>query len=379
MFFKTFCLFLILSPAIISQQLSTISFNIITNFDKNDSSKVFITGSYPELGNWNPATVGLMKVSDTLWTKSFTLTNGTEIEYKFTLGSWEREALNENKQVPQNSVLYIQRDTIITLKITNWGKQISPLVYGQITGKVNYHHNFNADKIADRDLIVWLPPGYDENADERYPVLYMHDGQNIIDPATSSFGFDWQVDETADSLIKSGDIQKIIIVGINNSKNRWGEYTPGDTGKAYMDFIVNKVKPFIDSHYRTFSGRENTAIGGSSLGGLISFMMVWEYPEVFSKAICVSPAFQIGALDYVQNVLKYSGEKKQVKIYIDNGGVGLDKRFQPGVDEMLRALNSRDFLQGRDIYYYFDTNAQHSEMFWASRFWRALKFLFAVN
>ncbi len=161
----------------------------------------------------------------------------------------------------------------------------------------------------------------------------MHDGQNVFDPATSSFGYDWRADEVTDSLIKTGDINEIIIVAINNTVDRGKEYVHSNLGYAYMDFIVNKLKPFIDKQYRTLPDKENTAVCGASLGGLISLMLVWNYPQVFSKAACLSSAFKIDQLNYVDSVARYNGIKKDIKLYIDNGGIGLDAKLQ---QEMMR-------------------------------------------
>ena len=118
-----------------------------------------------------------------------------------------------------------------------------------------------------------------------------------------------------------------------------------DTGYAYMKFIVNELKPFIDYTYHTLPDRENTTVGGSSLGGLISFMMLWEYSDIFSKAACLSPAFKIDSIynhDFVSPVKNYSGPKKDIKIYVYNGGVGLEEELQPGIDEMMKRLKKRD-------------------------------------
>jgi predicted alpha/beta superfamily hydrolase len=143
-----------------------------------------------------------------------------------------------------------------------------------------------------------------------------------------------------------------------------------------MDFIVSKLKPFIDTEYRTMPEKEYTANGGSSLAGLISLMLVWNYPEVFSKAACISPAFNISRFNYVDTVINYSGKKKDIKLYIDNGGVGLESELQPGVDEMIVALQNKGYELGNDILWYTDRNALHSEAAWAKRIWRPLLFFF---
>ena len=221
--------------------------------------------------------------------------------------------------------------------------------HGQITGTVRYHLKFEGEGLKPRDIVVWLPPSYFKIDNKRYPVLYMHDGQNVFDPATSSFGYDWRADEVADSLIKVGVMKEIIIVGIYNTSDRTSEYTHTQLGYTYMDFVVNKLKPFIDNEYRTLPNPENTGVCGSSAGGLISMMMVWNYPNVFANGACFSSAFKIQKLNYVDTVLNYSGKKKNIKLYIDNGGMGIDAKLLSGNDEMIAALNKKGYELGKDI------------------------------
>jgi predicted alpha/beta superfamily hydrolase len=231
--------------------------------------------------------------------------------------------------------------------------------------------------IEDRDLVVWLPPGYETDNSARYPVVYMHDGQNIFDPVTSSFGTDWSIDETADDLIKKKSIEPVIVVGIYNTSDRMKEYTPGDKGTAYMDFIVKTVKPLIDTTYRTKPDRKNTIIGGSSAGGTISFMLVWEHSDIFSKAICMSPAFRnpagAGGWNYVKVIQQSGNNPKDIFLYIDNGGLGLESQLQPGIDEMLTTLKSKGYKEGTDFVFVHDPTAKHFEADWAKRFPNALK------
>ena len=344
-----------------------------------DSEKVFIVGSVPELGNWNPTKVELDKISKGVFQKTFSLTKDARIEYKFTKGNWQTEALNDNATIPSNSVLIVGNDTTLERTINNWRDKNNFKIAGQITGNVEYHKNFMIDGLKPRDIIVWLPPGYNKDKNKRYPVFYMHDGQNLFDPRTSSMFVDWQVDETADSLIRKGEIKPIIIVGIYNTEDRSEEYSDTPLGHLYMKLIVKKIKPFIDSKYRTMKDRKNTAVGGSSLGGLISMMCAWEYPNIFSKAACFSPAFKISDIDYVKNVLKYFGKKKNLSFYIDNGGVDLDARLLPGVNEMVNALEGKGFIKAKNLFVYIDKTATHNEAAWAKRVWRPLKIFFGVK
>jgi|WetSurMetagenome_2_1015567.scaffolds.fasta_scaffold41499_2 predicted alpha/beta superfamily hydrolase len=341
----------------------------------NENENVFIGGNEVSLGNWNPGLISLDKLNDSTWNKVFAFPINSSLEFKFTKGTWGKEALNQNGKIPGNTTLIVTKDTTITIRVTKWSDAQSN-ISGKITGQVKYHRSFEGNNILPRDIVVWLPPSYDSIPNKKYPVLYMQDGQNIFDAATSAIGIEWQVDETVDSLIKSDAIEEIIIVGIYNTELRGTEYNHTPVGYNYMKFIVSELKPFIDSTYRTLPDRNNTAIAGSSSGGLISFMMLWEYSDIFSKAACVSSAFKFDDIDYVSTVKKYAGPKKEIKIYIDNGGIGLEKELQPGIDEMLIALKEKGFEENKDMLWVKDSLAEHNESAWAKRVYKYLKFLF---
>jgi len=375
-----FCL-LILSnfvPFLRAQEKSLVEVVVECN-NLPEFSQVFITGNDPQIGNWHPDFAKLDRFDDRKWGKKFHFSNGKKLEFKITRGSWENEALNDDGSLPTNHKLNVEKDTIVKINVNLWADQFERKIEGQITGIVKYHLNISADKIKQRSVIVWLPPFYFIETEKRYPVLYMHDGQNLFDPRTSAFKIDWQLDETADSLIRKNLIESIIIVGIYNTPDRRSEYSENDTGYAYMKFIVDSLKTFIDKSYRTLPDAENTATGGSSMGGLVSFMLAWEQPDVFSKSICMSPAFKYKRFDFVDNVSSYSGKKKSIKFYIDNGGDEIDSTIQPGIDEMLLTLNEKGFNEGDDIYWIKDENAMHGESAWARRIWRALIFLFGTE
>jgi predicted alpha/beta superfamily hydrolase len=312
------------------------------------------------------------------WSKEISVNRPLSIEYKYTLGSWEREAANANGSPLSNLVANISKDTTIKDSVLFWTRGPRQRVnHGQITGTVKYHRALKGAGIQDRDLVVWLPPAYEADSTRRYPVIYMHDGQNIFDPVTSSFGTDWSIDETADDLIKKKSIEPVIVVGIYNTSDRMKEYTPGDKGTAYMNFIVKTVKPLIDSTYRTKPDRKNTIVGGSSAGGIISFMLVWEHTDIFSKAICMSPAFRnpgaSSGWNYVTVVQQSNNRKKDVFFYIDNGGVGLESQLQPGIDEMIATLKAKGYEEGKDFTFVHDPSAKHFEADWAKRFPNALR------
>lgn len=376
--FPLLLLCVLFCSAVLCQNGARITF-LLNSPDLPADTDVYITGGIEPLGNWDPAKVKMTYRGDHTWAKEIIISAPASIEYKYTLGSWEREGANANGLALANLVATISKDTTIKDSILFWTKGGRQRVnQGQITGTVKYHRGLKGDGIANRDVIVWLPPGYASAKTKRYPVLYMHDGQNIFDPVTSSFGVDWSIDETADNLIKKHTISPLIIVGIYNTADRMQEYTPGEKGTAYMNFVLNTVKPLIDSSYRTMPDRAHTMVGGSSAGGLISFMLTWEHPNVFSKAICMSPAFKFRDFDYVKVVRETKG-KKDVFFYLDNGGVGLESQLQPGIDEMISQLKAEGYREGRDFVFVKDPAAKHFEADWAKRFPRALTLVSKSN
>lgn len=372
-------LLLLFTISIFSQQTAKIKFRVISKNLPNPTN-IFISGNDEKLGNWDSGFILLEQTSDSTWERLFKFKVGSVLEFKFTKGSWKTEALDEFGNIPPNYALDVENDTILTFFISEWNNgQAETDFSGQITGKVNYHKKVEFEGLEPRDVIVWMPPGYEENKEKHYPVLYMHDGQNLFDPETAFMEIDWQLDEAADSLISNKVIEPLLIVGVYNTQNRSDEYSPSFTGELYMKFIVNKLKPMIDSLYRTKQGRNYTAVGGSSMGGLISFMLAWNYPNVFSKAGCFSPAFKYQNFDYTTVVKNSTQNKKSVKFYIDIGGIGLEKTLQPGVELMVSELKNKDYKLNKDLFVITDSTAQHNEEAWAKRAPNMLKLFFGIK
>jgi len=341
-----------------------------------DTSNIFITGNHDQLGNWTPDNVRLIKKDNYIWQITLSFPVNTELAFKFTRGDWNTEAMDTNGGVPPNHTFTVKNDTTIEFQIDQWKDRFISLNGRKITGNFQVHQKLDFPGLKPRDVIVWLPPGYESNSEKRYPVLYMHDGQNLFDPNTSFQGLDWQVDETADSLIKNNEIDPMIIVGIYNTSDRNEEYSDTPLGKKYANFLINKLKLFIDKNYRTLPGAINTAVGGSSMGGLISFILVWEHPQIFSKAICMSPAFKIDQIDYIKQVKQHTGSKNNIRIYIYNGGLDLEKELQPGIDEMVNILKKKDYVPDIDLFWFKEKTASHNESAWAQYFWQPLKIFY---
>jgi enterochelin esterase-like enzyme len=242
-------------------------------------------------------------------------------------------------------------------------------------GFKEYLHQVQSSRLHyARDVIVWLPPSYHQDRRKRYPVLYMHDGQNLMDPSTAFLGVDWGMDEVAQSLIRRKKMKEIVIVGIYNTPDREQEYTGSTVGKNYASFVIQDLKPMIDSTYRTKTDTENTGVMGSSLGGLIAFLFAWWHPEVFGKAGCLSNSFFWNDYQAFKEVNEYQGPKKPIRYYLDVGS--REVFLRTGYQRMVRLLQQKGFRKNIDLQYFLAQGASHDEKSWGKRVWRPLTFLF---
>ena len=382
-FHRNFFVFSVLSLVAISSVLGQdrrITINVHLPAATPRDASIFITGNSPLLGNWDPGKTKLVQENDSLWTLSFTMPMRSVLEFKITRGSWQTEALYVDGVIPSNTTIPVMSDTVVTIRPVTWS-DVSPVRRGRVSGAgivgtVKYHRSLKGEGLKyDHDLIVWLPPSYGTNLERRYPVLYMHDGQNVFDPSTSFIGYDWRADEVADSLIRAKAIEEIIIVGISNTPDRIAEYSDTPLGRSYGRFVVNKVKPLVDSLYRTSPSRENTAVMGSSMGGVISFLFCCWYPEVFSKAGCLSTAIGPYANEVrFEKAYKEIGARGTPRIYMDVGE--LEPELVPGNRALQEFLLKVGYREGEDFEFFFAKGAVHNEQAWAHRLWRPLKFMF---
>lgn len=245
----------------------------------------------------------------------------------------------------------------------------------EILGNVEYHYEFFSRYLRnERDIIVWLPNSYYSNSHKRYSVLYMHDGQNLFNPATSFAGFDWKVDETALDLIERKITNEFIVVGIYNTKDRLEEYNYySPKGKNYAYFLINELKPFIDEHYHTYPSKYNTAVMGSSLGGLISFQLIWNFPGIFGMAACLSSSFWFNDRLVFRKV-ENSQKPNDIKIYLDCGS--LEKELIEDSKNMYKLLLEKGFTENKDVFWHEEPNGKHREQDWAKRLFIPLSVLF---
>jgi predicted alpha/beta superfamily hydrolase len=252
------------------------------------------------------------------------------------------------------------------------------------TATLRRHERFHSAFLPDdRDVLVWLPPGYDDDAPSRYPVLYMHDGQNLFDPNTAfQQGEHWRVGETATELIKTGRIAPLIVVGIDNTgTTRIQEYTPtadarlgGGLADDYGRLIVEELKPLIDSTYRTLPDAANTGLGGSSLGGLVTLHLGYKHPQVFNRLAVLSPSVWWDRRAILRTV-RSTRPKPPLKVWVDMGTA----EGRRGLDDarlLKAALVGAGFVEDQDLHYAEYEGATHIEAAWASRVAPMLEWLF---
>ena len=264
-----------------------------------------------------------------------------------------------------------------------------------------HYPGMQCEGLLPRDVWVWVPPQYDSSPGERFPVIYMHDGQNLFYPEKSYTHITWGVAEAITKLSAWGFIRPAIVVGIDNTENRIGDYLPTKPfetpeGKAfiakmakeepeefvkydfvadqYLRLIVDQVKPTIDRDFRSLDGAEDTIIMGSSMGGLISLYALTEYPDIFGGAGCFSTHWPIMgdfAIPYLHTTLPKSG---QHKIYYDLGTGGYDAEYAPFQHAVDTVMVEKGYTYGKDWLTRVAPGADHHERAWRSRIHIALRF-----
>ena len=251
-----------------------------------------------------------------------------------------------------------------------------------LTGLIKTHQRFRSRFLpGERTLVVYLPPGYQPRAARRYPTMYLQDGQNLFDKATS-IGEEWRADETAQGLIEAGDIEPIILVGIYNmGDKRVDEYAPtavegkgGGKADDYGRMLVEEVKPYIDRKYKTLPSAASTALGGSSLGGLLALHLSLKYPTAFNRIAALSPSIWWDDRFIVRAVQSLPA-KLPLRIWLD-AGTGEGEEVLGDVRALRDALVAKGWVPDHDLRYVEAEGGQHNEQSWAARFGDVLRFLY---
>lgn len=359
---------------------------------------LYISGSLPELGPWDPA--GLALIGDgTERVAHVHAPQGTDFEYKFTLGKWDNEALGPDGLVPDNHRIIVDGELEASHQITSFKdpiRWIEDVEGSGVLGTLVYWPDFESGILEhDRHVEIWLPPGYEENRPARYPVLYMSDGQNLFDPRIASTGVDWGVDEAVVRLIEQGLIPPIIVVGAWSTADRGAEYSPWHGAPAYARFLTEELMPRVTQEFRTLTGPENTAVMGSSMGGLLSFYLVTYHPETFGACGCESTHFALSEAVVAQYLAGAeapeipdqtpyivrdieSGLKVPAgaRYYFDYGTEGLDASYGSPHEIVRQWLLDQGLVEGEDFVVREYEGAGHDEASWRARLDDPLTFMF---
>ncbi len=367
------CLFLVL-PCFSFAQVTI----IIDKYPVKTSQKDTLYFS-SSINHWNPRDKKFAFKKDNQGRLYLSLTNSIDsFEYKISRGSWMNVEVDSLGNDIRNRYYTKSLGNEVILKVKGW-RDFYPKKKSRISKGVSFlPTNIEIPQLnRKRTIRMYFPPNY--SSGKRFPVIYMHDGQNLFDDATA-FSGEWNVDETLDSLYTYYGFSCIVVGIYHGDKERVNEMSPwvndslkvGGDGDKYAKFIIKTLKPFIDSHFRTLPDRENTAIMGSSMGGLISLYMALEYQDVFGKAGVFSPSFWFSPKAYEQ-IQKFN-QKKYQRLYLLSGAkegfsvVGNTLR----ADSLLRSVGFDENYMRCKI----SKDGQHSEWFWSREFGDAIKFLF---
>jgi enterochelin esterase-like enzyme len=360
---------------------------------------VYLAGSLPELGPWRPdgrAMTGEGRER----TVQLTAPPGTAFEYKFTLGTWDREALGPAGTVSANHRLMVDGQVEAAHEIPDFKKD--PKAYiadwegSGVLGRLVYWTDVASKYLGPaRHVEIWLPPGYDDAPTARYPVLYMHDGQNLFDPRIANTGIDWGVDEAIVRLVQRAVIPPVIVVGVWNSAARGPEYSPWHGAPNYARFLVEELMPRVNAEFHTLTGPANTAVMGSSMGGLLSFYLVTHHPDVFGACGCVSTHFPLSekmVAEYfpgvatadppderpyiVRDIAERLRAPADARYWFDYGTGGIDAGYGPTHDAVRAWLLAQGRFEGADFVIQTYEGADHNEASWRARLDDPLTFLF---
>ncbi|WP_231427930.1 alpha/beta hydrolase [Pedobacter sp. Leaf250] len=355
-----------LLPLVTGAQLKVL-INVSVPKQINDS--LFIAGNF---NDWNPRGKALVlnqKINNS-YSIQLSLPKGF-YEFKITRGSWSKVESQANGKSIENRTFNLNVDTTMDVSIANWADHFT-----QVDEKYHYGDHVHIVDTAffmpqldkHRQIWIYLPKNYSKSK-KKYPVIYMQDGQNLFH-ANPPRANEWAVDSLLDSLIREGS-KEMIIVGIDHAgKDRLKEYNPYDSqygkgdGKAYVQFLVETLKPYIDSKYRTLRDVKNTSIAGSSMGGLISMYAIAKYPKVFGSAGVFSPAFWLAPKIYDDIKDRLAGLKNS-KIFFVAG----DKEGSAMVRDMkkVHSIVNPDGIN-KNIMLLEIEDGKHTEWFWHREF-----------
>lgn len=301
------------------------------------------------------------------------------IKFKFTKGSWESVEVKANgSQTENREYSFSENKDTLKVKIEEWSGQFKKISTATTNVKLLAKDFYMPGLDKKRNIWIYLPPSYDGSS-QRFPVIYMHDGQNLFDDALA-FSGEWEVDETLNRLSNEKKLN-LIVVGIENGgAERINEYTPWTLpaypaepmGEAYIESIATTLKPFVDEQYRTLADNQNTVIMGSSLGGLISYYAALKNPLVFGKSAVFSPSFELAPSSY--DFAKNHSNIKNSRMYVMAGDLESEKMVNR-IQEMSNLMTAEGFPVS-NIHLNVVKGGEHNETLWKNQFEAAILWLF---
>ena len=345
------------------------------------TATLYIAGTF---NSWNPGNPAhaLTHNADGSYQITLPAATGT-MEYKFTRGAWASVETNaSNGSVPNRTYTFGSGPATVTCQVLNW-EDLAGGAPSTAAANVSVISTAFAMPQLGRTRRVWLdlPPGYTASSTRRYPVLYMQDGQNVFDAATS-FAGEWGVDEALNLLASSGqDPTGCIVVAVDNGANRLDEYSPwnnpqygGGQGDLYVDFLVQTLKPYIDANYRTLPDRANTGIGGSSMGALIATYAALREPTVFGKVASFSPAYWFAYAPLAAYVHQHPANPNTRFYFVS--GTTESSTMVPQM-QALRDSLQRGGVPAANLNFNTRPDGQHAEWFWKREFPAGYSWLYA--
>jgi enterochelin esterase-like enzyme len=360
--------------------MSRIRFRIIPPVDRS-SEPVFVSGSSEALGFWDPTKALPLRYEHPFHTGEIEAPTGLHFEYKITRGSWEREAVEAHGNVPGNLSHEVWLDATLQHTVADWKDRFK----GRLTRDV-----MSSRLLAqDRELLIWLPEGYSRETGHRFPLIILHDGDSIFDPALSvPSGVDLAADEWASLLARRGIIPESIVVGVRHPEGfspeditlRDYELSPEWGGEGYARFLTQELVLHMDQHYRTIASPASRILGGVGLGALNAFHTALTRPGVFGGVACLSTSFEdvsqsvpatCAALRLLEEIPALD---KNLRIYFDYGDQEIDECYE-GYHHMLASLLiSKGWSEGVEFRIQRIPGAGHNPLSWRTRLGEALSF-----
>jgi predicted alpha/beta superfamily hydrolase len=376
-FIASFVLFLCCKWHATNAQL-TIVIDSVPRFFTPILDTLYVAGTF---NNWDPGHQAFKMQKHANGTYTATVTNTGALQFKFTRGAWaNNETLSNGNQLPNRTYTYNGGLDTIHCSIANW----SDYAPGTHTATQNVHvltTNFYMPQLSRwRRVWIYLPNDY-YTTNKYYPVVYMHDGQNVFD-AQTSFAGEWCVDDTLRNMQMAGDSGAIVVAIDNGGQYRLDEYCPynnpsygGGQGDAYADFLINTLKPYIDTNYRVYTDRMHTAIAGSSVGAYIALYTGLKHQQVFSKIGSFSPAYWFD--DSIYTFVLNTAITQPIRIYqvcSQNEGASVVYNMNRMRDSLTTAG-----LPTSNVQTVVRTYGSHSESFWRLEYGIAHRWLFSSN